>query len=572
MKIGAKSFDINDLIADHVSDLVDEVVSKYSAHPAFSCILSSGHYATITYKEFGHYSDAIAAYLREDLGLKPGDVVALQSPNSLAYPVIVHGALKAGLTLSNINPLYTADEANHQLKDSKTKVLFTVDVFGDNVAQSIEGTGVEKVIKISLLDLFPTIKRLFLGFMIKNVKKLIPVFNVDYVDTFQTAITKGERHLNAGLDVHALRNDISPDAPAFYQYTGGTTGVSKGACLTHKNLMGNITQINSRDDTTTVANDEDGVALIILPLYHVFALMFATLQLLYHGGHALLVPVPRPADNLRLAFEKFKIMYLPSVNTLYQSLLQADWFQENPPKDLRLCMSGAAPLQPAVAEEWLALTGCPIHEGYGLTESTCVVSTMRYDEPPRKGSCGKPLPGTELRFVDDDGNDVVQGERGEVWVKGPQIMAGYLNRPEATSDAIEDGWLKTGDIGLMDEDGYLYIVDRKKDMVLVSGFNVFPADIEDVIIEMSGVAEVGVIGLPDEKTGEGIVAFVVKADDAISESEIIAFCHTKLTNYKIPREVRFIQELPKSPVGKVLRRILRDEALTAEGSENGSRA
>ena len=277
-------------------------------------------------------------------------------------------------------------------------------------------------------------------------------------------------------------------------------------------------------------------------------------------GHALLVPLPRPVDNMRKAFEKFNVMYFPSVNTLYQELLQAEWFRQNPPKNLKLCLSGASPLQTTVAQEWLELTGCPIYEGYGLTESTCVVAAMKYDEPPRPGSCGHPLPGTELRFVGDDGVDVAQGERGELWVKGPQIMAGYLNKPEATKDAIVDGWFKTGDIGYLDAEGYLYIVDRKKDMVIVSGFNVFPTDIEEVIIELKGVAEVGVVGMPDAKSGERPVAFVIKADDAITEEDIIAYCHTKLTNYKIPREVRFVSELPKSPVGKILRRVLRDHA------------
>ena len=553
-------FDAHHLIADHVSDLVDQVVEQFNSKPAFSCILPSGHHGTITYSEFGQYSDAIAAYLSSDLALNKGEVVALQSPNSLAYPVLVPGVLKAGLTLTNINPLYTADEANHQLRDSGAKVLFVVDLFGNKVGKSIEGTSVEKIIKISLIDLFPTWKRLSLGFILQYVKKLIPAFDVDYVDSFHSALAKGKKHLSTGLDVKALRAEVKLSDDAIYQYTGGTTGVSKGACLTHENLMGNLTQINSRGDSTSIGDDEDGVALIILPLYHVFALMFATLQVLYHGGHALVVPLPRPVSNLRPAFEKFNVLYFPAVNTLYQELIQADWFRENPPKNLKLCLSGASPLQSVVAEEWLELTGCPIYEGYGLTESTCVVSSMKYDEPPRPGSCGKPLPGTELRFVDDDGVDVADGERGEIWVKGPQIMAGYLNRPEATAEAIVDGWFKTGDIGLLDEEGHLYIVDRKKDMIIVSGFNVFPTDIEDVIIEMPGVAEVGVVGMPDKKSGERAVAFVVKADTAITEEEIISYCHTKLTNYKIPREVRFISELPKSPVGKVLRRVLRDES------------
>lgn len=559
------TFDIHHLIANHVSDLVDSAVAKFDRKPAFSCILPSGHHGTISYAEFGYFSDAIAAYLSCDLGIKKGDVVALQSPNCLAYPVIVHGALKAGATLSNINPLYTPEEATHQLKDSGANILFVIDLFGDKVGRSVEGTQVEKVIKISLLDLFPTPKRLFLGFILKYVKKILPVPDRSFDDDFQSVLTKGQQHLARGMAIKPLRAGIKPEDDAIYQYTGGTTGVSKGACLTHENLMSNLTQINSRDDSISIGEDDGGVALIILPLYHVFALMFATLQLIYHGGHALLVPQPRPIDNLRSAFEKFNVMYFPGVNTLYQALLQAEWFRKNPPKNLKLCLSGAAPLQPAVAEEWFELTGCSIYEGYGLTESTCVVSSMQYDEPPRPGSCGKPLPGTELRFVDDDGVDVAKGERGEIWVKGPQIMAGYLNRPEATADAITQGWFKTGDIGLLDDEGFLYIVDRKKDTVIVSGFNVFPTDVEAVIIEMAGVAEVGAIGLPDAKSGERVVAYVVKADNSITEDDIINYCHTKLTNYKVPREVRFIDELPKSPVGKVLRRVLRDEARKAEG-------
>jgi len=323
-------------------------------------------------------------------------------------------------------------------------------------------------------------------------------------------------------------------------------------------VVGNISQANHREGAFEAQPDD--ALMLILPLYHVYALAVGAINSMHLGIHVVLVPVPRPLSNLKPVFENFDITIMPGVNTLYLGLMQEKWFTSNPPASLRLCMSGAAPLQPATADAWEKLTGAPIYEGYGLTEGTCVVASMPLDQPPRRGTCGRPIPGTEVRIVGEDGKDRQRGEPGELWLKGPQIMKGYLNNPDATDEAINDGWLRTGDVAIFDEEGYLSIVDRMKDMVIVSGFNVFPTDIEDVLTRFDRVAEAAVVGAPDEETGEKVVADIVKADQSLTDDEVIRHCREHLTGYKVPKTVCFVNELPKSPVGKVLRRELRDMA------------
>lgn len=551
-------FDAEDMLSNHLGSLVDESVKSHGEKSAFSCVLPTGHAQTMSYNELGHYSDAVAAYLREELGLKPGDVVAVQAPNTLAYPVLAFGILKAGLTVTNINPLYTTDETNHQLKDSGAKVWFVIDVFGDRVAEAIAGTQVERVYKLSLLDFFPGAQRVLLGAAMKYLKKAIPPFTGDLAGTTKSVIAKGQKHLRVVGSTAAYREGQSVRDVAIFQYTGGTTGRSKGAALSHYNVVGNISQADKRDDKMDVLDDD--AMLLILPLYHVYALAVGALASMRNGIHVVLLPVPRPLVNLRHAFEKFDISILPGINTLYMGLMQENWFTANPPKSLRACYSGAAPLQPATADAWEELTGQQIYEGYGMTECTCVVTSMPLNRPPKRGTCGTPIPGTELRIVDEEGKDVPLGEAGELWVKGPQVMEGYLNNPEATGNTIVDGWLRTGDVGKMDEEGYLTIVDRIKDMIIVSGFNVFPVDIEDVLTQHPGIGEAAVVGAPDPATGERVVAFVVKQDENLDEATIIDYCREHLTSYKVPKTVVFLDELPKSPVGKVLRRDLRDQA------------
>ena len=558
------SFSANDLLSNHLGSLVDECVKSHSSKKAFSCVLPTGHTQTMTFDQLGRYSDAVAAYLREEIGLVAGDVVAVQSPNTLAYPVIAFGILKAGLTVTNINPLYTVDETNHQLKDSGAKVWFVIDVFGDRVAQSVDGTAVKRVYKLSLLDFFPAAQRLLLGAAMKYVKKAIPAFTGELAGTTQTVIATGLRHLKTIGSTEQYRRDQSVTDVAIYQYTGGTTGRSKGAALTHYNVVGNLSQADKREDS--LAHLDDDVMLLILPLYHVYALAVGALASMRNGVHVVLLPIPRPLVNLKYAFDKFDISILPGINTLYMGLMQESWFLETPPASLRACYSGAAPLQPATADAWEKLTGQQIYEGYGMTECTCVVTSMPLNKPPKRGTCGTPIPGTELRIVDAEGQDVATGATGEVWVRGPQVMQGYLNSPDATKQSFTDGWLKTGDVGKMDEEGYLTIVDRIKDMIIVSGFNVFPVDIEDVLTKHIGIAEAAVVGAPDTASGEKVVAYVVRRDAMLDEKKVIAYCRDHLTSYKVPKTICFVDELPKSPVGKVLRRELRDQAVeTAVG-------
>ena len=548
----------NDLLSNHLGSLVDECVKSHAAKKAFSCVLPTGHTQTMTFEELGRYSDAVAAYLREEVGLKAGDVVGVQSPNTLAYPVIAFGILKAGLTVTNINPLYTVDETNHQLKDSGAKVWFVIDVFGDRVAQSVAGTAVERVYKLSLLDFFPASQRLLLGAAMKYLKKVIPPFTGELSGTTQLVIAAGQKHLKTIGSTEQYRSDQSVNDVAIYQYTGGTTGRSKGAELSHYNVVGNLSQADKREDNFD--HTDDDVMLLILPLYHVYALAVGALASMRNGVHVVLLPVPRPLVNLKHAFEKFDISILPGINTLYMGLMQESWFLDKPPASLRACYSGAAPLQPATADAWEDLTGQQIYEGYGMTECTCVVTSMPLNKPPKRGTCGTPIPGTELRIVDEQGADVVTGEAGEVWVRGPQVMKGYLNNPQATEQSFTDGWLHTGDVGKMDDEGYLTIVDRIKDMIIVSGFNVFPVDIEDVLTKHAGVTEAAVVGADDATTGEKVVAYVVRGDAALDEKAVITHCRDHLTSYKVPKTIYFIDELPKSPVGKVLRRELRDKA------------
>lgn len=549
----------SDILGEHFAEIIKSGVETFSDKTAFSCILPSGHNASLSYTQVGELSDAVAAYLREELKLERGDVVAVQSVNALAYPVLICGIIKAGLTMTNVNPLYTPDETQHQLNDSGAKLLFVIDLFGDRIKESIEGTKVEALIRLSLVDLFPTMQRKFLGFMLQRVKKVVPKCNATFLSGFGDVIKLGKQHLAAGADVESYLKDTSPEDILFYQYTGGTTGRSKGAELTHRNVTVNVSQGYRRN--RDVLSGGQHCMLLVLPLYHVFALAVGAMSAMTSGTHIVLVPVPRPVSNLKVAFETFDITVMPGVNTLYVALLQEDWFRANPPKSLQFCFSGAAPLNPSTAEEWETLTGAGIYEGYGLTESTCVVSSMPLTQPPKRGTCGLPVAGTELRIVGDGEKDMPAGEPGELWVRGPQIMKGYLHRPEATAETIsEDGWLKTGDVAIIDEDGYLSIVDRMKDMVIVSGFNVYPTDIEDVLTRYDDVADAAVVGAPCDITGEQLVAYVVPGSDGLTKEAVIEHCRDHLTNYKVPKVVVFVKELPKSPVGKVLRRDLRDRA------------
>ncbi len=558
-------FTEDDMLAGHLADFVDISVEQHGDAKAFSCVLPTGHSATMTYREVGEASDAVAAYLREDLRLTPGDVLAIQCPNTLGYTAVAFGAMKAGLTITNINPLYTTEETNHQLRDSNAKVLFVIDIFGDKVKEAIQDTDVQHVFKLSVLDFFPPLTSALLGAAMKYLRKSIPPFSVEARGTLSDVLKTGRKHLARGADVSSYRQGSSSMSPAFFQYTGGTTGRSKGAELSHLNIIANVSQGHKLNKDMVEPGRH--TMMLVLPLYHVYALAVGAMSSMYNGTHVVLVPAPRPLSNLRHVFEKFTITTMPGINTLYLGLMQEDWFVENPPTTMEFCYSGAAPLQPKTVEQWVELTGCAIYEGYGLTEATCAVSTMPLKDEPRRGTCGKPLPGTELRIVGSDGKDVKPGEPGELWIRGPQIMQGYLNRPDATSEAVDgEGWLKSGDIAVIDKDGWVSIVDRMKDMIIVSGFNVFPTDIEDVLTRHDGITDAAVVGVPSNDTGERVIAYVVVSDKSLSADTIKAYCREKLTGYKVPKVVELIDELPKSPVGKVLRRELRDIAVSKYGS------
>lgn len=557
----SESLTKDDLLGEHLSDLVNDSVKRHSKNKAFSCVLPTGHHAGITFEELGYYTDCVAAYLREELGLVPGDVVAIQSPNTLGYPVVAFGIAKAGLIITNVNPLYTDEETQYQLQDSRAKVLFTIDVFGNRLAQSVSGTQVSKVIRLSVADLFPTLQRTILQFGMRYIKKVVPKPNRPFDTDLACVLKKGAKHLRAGADLAAYRAAASGEDIAFYQYTGGTTGRSKGAELTHTNVVSNISQGHKRNKDF-MKGREDTLALA-LPMYHVYALAAGAMASMYHGIHVVLVPVPRPVSNMKVVFDTFNITLMPGVNTLYIALLAEPWFKANPPKSLRICYSGAAPLLPQTAQDWFELTGAAIYEGYGLTESTCVVSSMPLGRPPKPGTCGRPVPGTEVRLVGSDGQDMPAGEAGELWVRGPQIMKGYLGQPEATAATVtEDGWLKTGDIARIDDEGYISIVDRIKDMVIISGFNVYPTDIEAVLTRHPGVSDAAVVGVPSQETGEALVAYVTpsRADENLTAKELRAHVREHLTGYKVPKLYEIVDDLPKSPVGKVLRREVRDMA------------
>lgn len=552
----ARSFDAQNLPIRDLVQLEQHAFDNYADRKAFTTLLPNGAETSITFKDLHEYSADFAVYLREIVGLAQGDTVALMTPNCIDYPIAAFGALRAGCKITNVNPLYTAPEMEHQLQDSKAKVLVIIDMFGDKVDEVVKNTGVQTVVTLSLLHLFPVVKKAIIGFVLKRVKKVIPDMASEHV-TFANALSKGAKVRDRqSINVSDYTSHVHPDDVIIFQYTGGTTGRSKGAELTHRSILSNSFQAD-----VFLAELEDlskqEVVLVALPLYHITAFALILLPALIKGAHCVMVPSPRPPSNLKTAFENYDITYFTGINTLFAALMKEPWFGPEVTKHLKFCGSGGAAQHVAVAERWYEMTGIEIYQGYGMTECSGVM-TFNPIGHNRLGTVGVPVPGVELRIVGDDGADVPLETPGELWCKAPTVMKGYLDRPDATSEALVDGWLRTGDIAMMDEDGFVQIVDRLKDMILVSGFNVFPNDIEDVIARIDNIVEVGVIGVPDAKTDEAVKAFVVSSDPGLTAEIVIAHCREHLTNYKIPKQVIFIDELPKTPVGKVLRRNLRD--------------
>lgn len=552
----ARKFNESSIEVSHMAEVVGVAARKYGTRPAVSTQLPTGACTTLNYNDIDRLTDDLAAYLREVAGVQPGDAVALMSLNCIDFLLAIFGIFKAGCICTNINPLYTAPEMEHQLKDSQAKVLIIVDVFGDKVDATVANTSVREIIKISLLDFFPPLKKAIMGFVLKKIKKVVPNMRSRHI-TMASALKKGAAMRTVGrIDVTAYRSGQTIDDTALFQYTGGTTGRSKGAELTHRNILFNAVMGPSMVIDEVEARDSD-CALVVLPLYHITAFVLIMLPNLEYGSHCIMIPNPRPPSNLKPAFENHAITHFSGINTLFAALLEESWCAGELVKHLRFCGSGGAAQHVAVAERWETLTGVPIHQGYGLTECAGVL-TMNPAGSNRLGSAGIPIPETIVKIVDSYGHELAHGEVGEIIARGPTIMKGYLNQPEATAETIKDGWLYTGDIGVMNEDGFIQIVDRKKDMILVSGFNVYPNEIENVIARLDSVIEVGVIGVANDITGESVKAYVVSSNPDLTAEQVISHCEGSLTNYKRPKHVEFVDEIPKTPVGKVLRRNLRE--------------
>ncbi len=555
---GVGSVEFAPLPYRNLPEMIRAASREYATKPAFSICLDNGLNATIDYSEVDRYSDQFMAFLRHELGLQDGERVAIQMPNCLSFPIAAFGVLKANTVLVNMNPLYTADEMQKQLADSGASTLVIIDMFADKLADALQGTQVKHVITVSVANFFPTLKGLLIRTVLK-LKKQVPACPVPAID-FMDALARGKRHLDSGKGAPA---EASADDLAVLQYTGGTTGIAKGAQLTHNNLLANIAQIDSINGDRVKPGVE--TVLTALPLYHIFAFTFNMLVFYRLGGHNVLSPSPRPISNLRPCFEKFEITKFSGVNVLFKGLLGEEWFRNNPPKKLDMTISGGTALHAAVADEWQQVVGSQISEGYGLSETSPVLITNPPNGEVRLGTIGIPLPGTDIRIVDENDNPVPLGEPGELVARGPQVMKGYYNKPEENAVAMRGGWFHTGDIAVMDERGYFRIVDRKKDMIDVSGFNVFPNEVEDCLAKHPDIVEAAVIGVPNREGGETVRAYVHSRNPNLSAEDVIAFARQHLTNYKVPKEVIFRGELPKTPVGKILRKELRQEAEAEAG-------
>jgi long-chain acyl-CoA synthetase len=528
--------------------VLKESCQRFADKPAFSNLGK-----TLTYGEIYKLSGDFAAYLQKHTDLKPGDRIAVQLPNVLQYPVVVFGAMRAGLVVVNTNPLYTARELEHQFNDSGAKALICLANMAHLAEQVVPKTGVKTVIVTEVGDMLPTFKRLLVNAVIKHVKKMVPAYNLPKAVKFNDALAKGRGQ--SFTEANPSNDDI-----AVLQYTGGTTGVAKGAMLTHRNLVANMLQVKE----LMGANLNEGCEVLIapLPLYHIYAFTFHCMAMMLIGGHNILLTNPRDLPAVVKDLAKYRFTGFVGLNTLFVALCNNEDFRKLDFSSLKLTVSGGMALQLATAERWKEVTGCAICEGFGMTETSPVVTVNPFSAI-QLGTIGFPVPSTLCKIVNDDGQELAIGEIGELCVKGPQVMKGYWQRQEATDEILDaEGWLKTGDIGLIQEDGYLRIVDRKKDMILVSGFNVYPNELEDVLATLPGVLQCAAIGIPDEKSGEAIKVFVVvKPGESVTKEQVMEHMRANLTGYKVPKAVEFRDMLPTTNVGKILRRELRDEEL-----------
>ena len=530
--------------------LMDEAFTKYADRIAYSFMGKD-----VTYAQTDSLSSAFAAYL-QGLGLVKGDRVAIMMPNVPQYPVTVAAILRAGFVVVNVNPLYTPRELEHQLKDSGAKAIVIIENFATTLEQCLVHTPVKHVVLCSMGDQLGILKGTLVNYVVRNVKKMVPAFNLPGAVRFNDAVAQGARGA-------FKKPDIKPDDIALLQYTGGTTGVSKGAILLHRNVIANVLQSQAWNDPvmTKVPEGEQPTSICALPLYHIFAFTVNMMLSMRTGGKTILIPNPRDLPAVLKELSKHTFHSFPAVNTLFNGLANHPDFNTVNWKNLKVSVGGGMAVQGAVAKLWLEKTGCPICEGYGLSETSPSASCNPVTAKEFTGTIGVPLPSTYMKLLDDEGHEVTTlGQPGEIAIKGPQVMAGYWQRPDETAKVMtEDGYFKSGDIGVVDERGYFKIVDRKKDMVLVSGFNVYPNEVEEVVANCPGVLECAVVGVPDEKSGEAVKLVIVKRSPDLTEDDVREYCRHELTGYKQPKVIEFRTELPKTPVGKILRRELRDK-------------
>jgi len=525
-------------------DLFEETFQKYGSKPAFSCMGKE-----LTYSQVDRMSRQFGAYL-QSRGLERGDKIAIMMPNLLQYPIALFGALRAGLVVVNTNPLYTPREMHHQFADAGVKAVIIAENFAANLEKIIDDTSIKVVITTSIGELLGFPKKHIVNFVVRNIRKMVPKYKIPNTVSFSDAMKQGKRF-------KLQQHKGSADEVILLQYTGGTTGVSKGAMLTNRNLVANMLQI--RAVMSPFLEEGKEIALCPLPLYHIFAFTVNCLAMMEIGALSVLVTNARDLPSVIKAMKSYKVTLVTGVNTLFNALVNLDSFKDLDFSPLKITVGGGMAVQRPVAEAWQRVTGCFLSEGYGMTEASPVVSVNPLDGTGRLGTIGLPLPSTDVRIKDEQGNILGAEQVGEIQVKGPQVMKGYYNRPDETNDTLEEGWLNTGDIGKMQPDGFFQIVDRKKDMILVSGFNVFPNEVEDVVAGHPKVLEVAAVGVPDEKSGEVVKVVIVKKDKSLTKDEVISYCRENLTGYKVPKQVEFRKELPKTNVGKILRRALRDD-------------
>ncbi|HEY1147298.1 MAG TPA: long-chain-fatty-acid--CoA ligase [Pseudoduganella sp.] len=532
-----------------ITHLMEESFRKYADRNAYVCMDKF-----LTFREVDQMSRQFGAWLQAK-GLKPGARVAIMLPNVLQYAVALAGILRAGYTVVNVNPLYTPRELQHQINDSGAEAIIVLENFATTVQQVLGATPLKHVIVASMGDLLGGLKGAIVNFVVRKVKKLVPAYSLPSAVSFKQVLAEGSR-----LTLQPV--DTKPDDIAFLQYTGGTTGVSKGAVLLHRNVVANVLQNEAW--LGMKGGNEQLVFVAALPLYHIYSLTISAFMAMRTGGLNVLIPNPRDIPGFVKELAKYRVVVFPAVNTLYNALLNNPDFAKLDFSSYKIANGGGMAVQQSVADRWLKVTGTPIIEGYGLSETSPVATANRVDIKEFTGTIGLPIPSTEVKILDDDGNEVPLGTAGEIAIRGPQVMAGYWNRPDETAKSMTaDGFFKTGDVGIMDDNGYTRIVDRKKDMILVSGFNVYPNEIEGVVAAHPGVLEVACVGVPDANSGEAVKLFVVRKDPNLTAEALLDFCKHELTAYKKPKYIEFRDELPKTNVGKILRRQLRDEKKAA---------